>query len=36
LAAVEVADNKLPNDRQTEFCPEARGLGHGLLFDARH
>jgi hypothetical protein len=31
LAAVEVADNEMPNDRETELCPEARGLGHGLL-----
>jgi hypothetical protein len=31
LAAVEIADNEMPNDRETELCPEARGLGHGLL-----
>jgi hypothetical protein len=32
LAAVEVADNEMPNDRETKFCPEARSLGHGHLF----
>jgi hypothetical protein len=31
LAAFEVADNQMPNYRETELCPEVRGLGHSLL-----
>jgi len=31
LAAFEVPDNEMPNYRETELCPEARGFGHSLL-----